>query len=156
MTSNQSLTKPSQTKINNKWIIALLFLSFVGFTVSAYLTAKFYLGEVPTCSVLKGCEEVTTSQYSKIGPFPISLFGAGYFLTLLIMLVAYLDMKKTALLKLFMLFTIPGALVSLVLLYLQFGVLKAICLYCLAADISILLITASAIFLFFTLRKQKE
>ncbi|MEX0877423.1 MAG: vitamin K epoxide reductase family protein [Candidatus Spechtbacterales bacterium] len=151
-----SLMERSQTKISNKWIFTLLFFSFVGFSVSAYLTATFYLGEVPTCTVLKGCEEVTTSQYSKIGPIPTSLLGLGYFLSLLIMLVAYLDMKKEKIFKLFALMTIPGALISLVLLFLQFGVLKAVCVYCLAADISILLITGSTVFLYLAFIKKSK
>lgn len=146
-TSKQSSSRPS---ISKKWIFALIFLSFVGFAVSGFLTAEHYMGEIPPCSVVKGCEEVTTSKYSTIGPFPLSLLGLGYFTVLLVILVAYVDMKKAAILKLFALFTIPGALMSLVLIWLQFSVIRAFCIYCLAADISVLLITISAIFLYLT------
>lgn len=142
--------------VSNKWIIALIFLSFVGFTVSAYLTANHYLGELPACSVIKGCEEVTTSKYSTVMGVPISLFGAGYFLSLLVLLIAYIDMKKAGIIKLFALLTLPGALISITLLWLQFAVLKAICIYCLAADVSVLLITASAVFLYLKFFKTQN
>ncbi|MDP4010430.1 MAG: vitamin K epoxide reductase family protein, partial [Candidatus Spechtbacteria bacterium] len=71
----------SSRRLTNKWLVlALIVISFISFLVSAYLTVEHFLGEVPTCTILEGCEEVAKSKYSQVGPIPISLFGVFYFL----------------------------------------------------------------------------
>src|SRR3990167_7244175 len=108
----------SRCLTNKLLIISLTFLSFASLLVSAYLTVEHFLGELPTCTILEGCEEVAKSKYSQVGPIPISLFGVFYFLLLLALLVFYLDREHEMALKIFTLFTIPGFFISLVLLWL--------------------------------------
>lgn len=119
----------------------MIGLAVIGFFIAFYLTVEHYLGQVPTCSFLSGCEEVTTSAYSTVFSVPISLFGAGYFLTIASLLLAYLQQGN----KKF--FVAAGALVSVgaavaaALIYVQIGVLGAVCIYCVSSDsISLLLL----------------
>ncbi|MEX2145235.1 MAG: vitamin K epoxide reductase family protein [Candidatus Spechtbacterales bacterium] len=147
----QLSTKP----LPNKWVLAFLaVLSFASFLVSVYLTVEHFLGEIPTCTVLQGCEQVAKSKYSQIGPIPIALFGAGYFLTMFVLLAVYFDKKTLLALKAFVLFSVPGFLISLALLYLQFFVIGAVCIYCLVADISSILMFAGAAYLYFTVLRS--
>lgn len=129
----------------------MLLLATVGFFVAAYLTVEHYLGQVPACSFLSGCEVVTTSEYATIGPFPISLLGAGYFLAVWVSLLALLQTGRKIFLSITGVFTALGALIAAGLLYLQVFVLEAVCIYCVTSDsISLLL------FILFLLRLMRE
>jgi uncharacterized membrane protein len=108
-----------------------LAIALLGFFDAAYLTVKHYTGGALECSVLNGCEQVTTSKYSAIGPVPISLVGAVYYLVLLVLAFAYLDFEKPKLMYLAALLATLGFLASGVLVYLQVFVINALCLYCL-------------------------
>jgi len=115
-------------------IVSMIALAVVGFFVAFYLTVEHYLGQVPACSFLSGCEVVTTSAYATIFGVPISLFGAGYFLMIASLLLAYLQQGN----KKF--FLASGALISVgaalaaALIYVQVGILGAVCIYCVSSD----------------------
>ena len=119
---------------------AMIVLATVGFFVAFFLTAEHYLGEVPPCSFLSGCEEVTTSKYAQVSGVPISLFGAGYFLAVAALLLAYLQGYGRKLFQTAGVLVSAGAVIAVGLIYLQVGVLGAICIYCVTSDtISLLL-----------------
>lgn len=129
----------------------MLLLATAGFFVAFYLTVEHYLGQVPVCSFLSGCEVVTTSEYATIGPFPISLLGAGYFFVVWVSMLALLQTGRRVFLATAGGFTALGAFVAAVLLYLQFFVLEAVCIYCVTSDsISLLL------FILFLVRWRQE
>jgi len=109
---------------------ALLAVSLLGFIDAAYLSAKFYLGETPTCFLLKGCDVVTTSSYSSVAGVPIALFGALFYLAVFVLSLAFLDRRAPKLLKWIGAISVPGFLFTLYLVYLQFFVLHALCIYC--------------------------
>lgn len=135
MDSKTLLIKP--LAVIPKWIIVLILLaSIIGFADAAYLTVKHYNGAGINCSLIKGCDEVTTSKYSTLGNIPISLFGAVYYLIIFIAALAYLDAKKKFFLNCVVCLSVIGFLVSLGLIYLQVFVIKAICLYCMISAIS--------------------
>ena len=114
-----------------KWIIAAFFITaLIGFIDAAYLTFEHFLGRVPPCSILHGCEKVTTSPYAEVFGIPLALFGAIYYFTLLVLIIAHFDLRKQIILKLAALITPVGFLSSLYFIYLQLFVIKAICLYC--------------------------
>ncbi len=138
----------------SNWLpITFLILGAIGFIDATYLTTQHFLGAPIACSILKGCEQVTTSRFSTIGPIPISLLGSLYYLTVLVLSVVYLDSKKINALNLLAKITPLGFLASLYLVYLQIFVIKAICLYCMgSATTSTLLFIFSLIFW----RKQKN
>lgn len=109
----------------------------MGFIDASYLAIKHFLGTTIPCSVLRGCEEVTSSQYSMIGGIPVALLGAIYYLTIFILIFSFLriyspvrEKNENKLLKLTAYLTVIGLLASLWFIYLQIFVIKAICLYC--------------------------
>src|SRR3989338_8628205 len=125
----------------SNWLpFAFLIVSAFGFADATYLTTKHFLGAPVACSILKGCEQVTTSPYSLIFSIPVALLGSVYYLTILILSVIYLDSRKPSVLKLLAHLTPFGFLASLYFVYLQIFVIKAICLYCMvSADTSTVL-----------------
>ena len=144
-----------ENKISNLLLIILITLSFIGFIDAAFLAIEHYRGEIPPCSIsfLNGCETVTTSQYAVVLGVPIALVGAVYYLIVIVLLIAYWDLRKTILLKLALLLTGLGFLASLYLIYLQIFVLKALCQYCLisAGSSTLLFIILLALGLIFYL-----
>ena len=113
-------------------VIIFLIVGAIGFIDATYLTIEHYRGGIPPCTI-KGCEVVLTSIYSQISGIPVALFGSLYYLTLLILAIAYLDSKKKEIIKFASYFTIAGFVASVYFLYLQIFVIKAICQYCLAS-----------------------
>lgn len=114
-----------------RWIIAAFFIAaLIGFADASFLAIEHYRGVVPPCTIISGCEKVTTSDYSEVFGIPLALFGAIYYFTLLILIIAYFDLKKEAILKIAALITPVGFLASLYFVYLQLIVIQAICLYC--------------------------
>lgn len=131
------MREPVNTALVSKWIVySLLFLSLIGFLDADYITVKHYLGVPLTCSVFEGCEKVTTSQYAAIGGIPVALFGAVYYLSILVLTILYLDTEKVWAIRLISRFSVVGFLVSLWFIYLQLFVIKAICFYCVVSAIT--------------------
>lgn len=130
-------------KTSKRWLTALTVVAVLGFIDAAYLTAVHYLHIVPPCSVVQGCEQVTTSVYSTIGPVPVALLGAMYYLVMALLGVAALDAKSVKLARLLVLLSPFGFLASIGFVYLQLFVIEAICLYCLFSAL-----TSTLIFVF--------
>ena len=131
-------------------IIAFLVLttSFAGFIDAAYLAVEHYRHAVPPCTIVSGCERVTTSVFSQIAGIPISIPGMLYYLTLFVATLIFLDSKKTWVMKWASYFTFGGLAVSLVLVYIQLFIIHAICLYCMfSALTSAILFVLGVVFL---------
>lgn len=112
--------------------IFFLVLSAIGFLDATYLTIEHYRGNIPPCTI-EGCEIVLTSAQSQVAGIPVSLAGSLYYLTILLLSIAYLDGKKEGLIRLASKLTILGFVASLYFVYLQFFVIKEICQYCMAS-----------------------
>jgi|SRR3989344_128427 len=129
-----------------RFATTFLILAAAGLADAVYLTVSYYSGTSPVCSFLAGCDVVTTSAYAAIGPVPIALVGAVYYLLLLILGARYFDTQNNRLLLATTLITGAGALFSGWLFYLQAAVIEALCFYCLvSAAITILLFMLSLI-----------
>jgi uncharacterized membrane protein len=76
---------------NKTSLLFVLFLSFAGFLDATYLTIQHFSGQIPPCTVTHGCEKVLTSQFAHVGPIPIALLGAGYFLIMMVVSLLYLQ-----------------------------------------------------------------
>src|ERR1044071_7932591 len=109
--------------------IAIAAVALIGLGDAAYLTIERLSGRTLQCS-LSGCNEVLSSDWSKLFGFPISGFGA----------IAYFTVFSTAILLIYdyktlktVLLVITGlmAATSCFLLYLQAFVIKHFCQYCL-------------------------
>lgn len=135
-----------------RWVpILMLIVALFGFADAAYLSVEYFTGGTPVCTVIQGCEIVTTSVYAKIGPMPVALLGAVYYLALIVGLVAYLDKRNVLWLRGVALLPILGFGFTLYLVYLMAFVIDAWCIYCLgSATTTTLLFGFSLVVLFRT------
>ena len=145
MISKTLLNKPLVSP--TKKAIALGIFSFVGLLDASYLAVKHYTGTIPPCAIAKGCETVTTSQYATIGGVSVALFGAIYYLIILITSIALIDTGNNFLKKFLSKFSIIGLIASIWFVSLQLFVIKALCLYCIASATSSVAIFTIAFFL---------
>lgn len=111
-------------------VIAFIIVSFLGFLDASYLTIEHYKGALLPCVVFKGCEQVTTSAYSKVFGLPLALYGAAYYLFILLVSVFYVDTKNSFAFKILKYMPVAGFLASAYFVYLQLFVIHAICTYC--------------------------
>lgn len=111
--------------------ITLAVVAFLGFLDSAYLTMEHYLHAIPPCTILHGCEAVTTSSYSLMFGVPLALLGVIYYLFIFAGSVFALERKNEKVLRIISSTTIIGFIFSLYFLYLQSFVIHAFCIYCL-------------------------
>lgn len=132
-----------------KWmVIGFLVISLLGFLDATYLTITHFSGGKLVCDTSGGCTAMTSNQYATIGPVPVALLGAIYYLLLFLLTVGYLDTKKEMILKMVAKITVIGFAMSLWFVFLQLVVLKQICWYCMvSATTSTLLFILGMIFL---------
>ena len=138
---------------NNKnlaWII--LAFSLVGILDASYLAAKHYQEASVICSVIEGCDKVTTSVYSTLGGMPVALFGVIYYFLILIFMIWYLWNRNEKNFERLLRISVFGFLASLWFTYLQIFIIKAICLYCLVSAFASIAIFA----LFLVFLKNKK
>ncbi|MDE1970594.1 MAG: vitamin K epoxide reductase family protein [Patescibacteria group bacterium] len=129
MHSSQLSTKSWQLTRNVLLTIGLV-LSLIGFFDATYLTVTHYAGTELNCPLFGGCETVTTSIYSMVGGIPVALWGAGYYLTVLVLLLAYWDSRYEVLWRIATRMTMLGFLAALWFVFLQLFVIHAVCFYC--------------------------
>lgn len=111
----------------------IAFLSLIGFADSVYLATSHYLGFTVPCDITKGCETVLSSQYSSFIGLPLSVWGIVFFTSVLG--AALLANHYAIWRKILTWFLGLGALASLVLLAIQFFVIRQVCQYCLVTDL---------------------
>lgn len=121
------------TQIKTVFPALLFVLGLIGFADATYLTVKKLSGQILPCVVTSNCEIVTNSQYANIGPIPVSLFGAGYYLLVIILSIVVLETKSSIWLARLSIFTWVGFLFSLYLVTIMAFVLKAYCFWCLVS-----------------------
>ena len=125
------LTRPL-ANVSTGVVVTTLIVAFAGFIDATYLTIEHFQGVIPPCTT-DGCEIVLTSSFSTVAGIPVALIGSIYYLLVCIGLFAYLDTKKTAILRATLVLPCFGFLGSLWFLYLQAFVIKAYCQYCLVS-----------------------
>jgi uncharacterized membrane protein len=76
---------------------------------------------------------VTLSTYAEIFGISVALLGSLFYLTLLLLLVAYFDSKKTFLISLASILPLGAFLFSSYLVYVQAMIIKSWCIYCLVS-----------------------
>lgn len=118
--------------------VTSLAISVVGLAVSIYLTVEHYTASTvlacPENSVIN-CAKVTTSSYSKIGPVPVALLGAVYFVAMIVLClpqawqVPRWDAARIA-------GAAAGVASSLYFVWVELFRLDAICLWCTVVHVS--------------------
>lgn len=133
-------------------IVIFILVAFVGLADAAYLTASHYMGVHLSCSTISGCNAVALSEYSTIGPFPVALPGAIFYLFMLISGMAWMYDEKPAILKILPIFTIPAFLFSMWLVFVMLFRIEALCLYCLISAGSTTLLMVLSLWFYFKLK----
>lgn len=115
----------------------LLIIGLLGLIDGLYLTYQHYADTIPPCSInsLIDCGKVLGSQYAVIYGIPLALVGAVHYGVFIGLIGASMIMQNFRLFQLGMIQSILGACISLYLVYLQLGVLGAVCLFCMGSAI---------------------
>lgn len=108
----------------------VIVASFAGFLDATFLTVEHYRGVVPPCSLVGGCEKVTTSVYAVVAGIPVALLGAIYYAAVFVLALLLWERGDRWMLMGIVLFGTVGMFSSLWFVYLQLFVIQAICLYC--------------------------
>ncbi|EKD32750.1 MAG: Vitamin K epoxide reductase [uncultured bacterium] len=132
MNKNLNSQNQNQTQKRNKIIaLCIALAALVGFSDATYLTVKFFSGDPVGCTLFNGCELVTTSIYSAVFGVPVALFGALYYLLILVCIAIYADRGSDSALRAAAHATWIGLAASAYFVSIQVFVLRAYCLYCL-------------------------
>lgn len=127
--------------------LLIIIVAILGVLDASYLTYEKLSGTTPACAPPFDCGEVLNSQWASIGPIPLSAFGVGYYLSVLIagsLSLLGIPTPVISTKKILLLLTSFGFLFSAVLVGLMAFVIHAWCLYCLysATFSTILFITS--------------
>jgi uncharacterized membrane protein len=139
------------------WLVwAMAIIAFLGFADATYLTANHYFGIPLVCTIVHGCDIVTTSSYSLLFDVPVALLGLVYYLTVFLLFAGAIDTQKKKFADFAMVMTPMGVAASLYFVYLQLFVIRAICLYCMisVATSSLLFILGMTGLFWFAKRKK--
>jgi uncharacterized membrane protein len=119
--------------------VILGVLDALGLIVAGYLSVVELNGGVPTCGPFHGCEEVALSEYARIGGVPVAVFGVLLSIVLLTLAVAWWKTDVYGLLLGHYGLSLVGVIFDGYFLYLQVFVIKAVCIWCVTYEISLLL-----------------
>jgi uncharacterized membrane protein len=133
-------------------IWTMLVLSLAGFIDAVYLAIKTIVGSPITCYAFTGCDTVAQSSYSALFGIPLSLLGALFYATTIILITYYLQRKTKRGLQYVVYAAIFGGLFALYLFALQAFVIKAWCFYCVISDT---IGVVSMILALYLLKKEK-
>ena len=117
----------------------MVLLLLVGVAASSYLGWTKLTGTIPQCVAGTGCQTVEESQYSAISGIPIAIFGLLMVLAVLTAVIAWVRSGDRRLLFVPYGLGLVSLFVILVLEYLQFFVIHAICVWCETFSISVIL-----------------
>ena len=139
----------------SKYLVAFFFIvAFIGFIDASYLTLNHYAGIVPPCFITEGCDVVTTSAYSKIVGLPVALLGALYYLSMLVLMLYYIDKEDSRALKTISVLSLFGFIFSLWFVYAQIFVIRSLCTYCLLSAVTSTILFICGIYFWRTVRTQ--
>jgi uncharacterized membrane protein len=119
--------------------IILAVLDLIGLVVAGYLSIVEINGGVPTCGPFHGCEEVALSEYARIGGVPVAVFGVVLSVVLLGLAIAWWKTNIYGLLLAHYALSLVGVIFDAYFLYLQVFVIKAVCVWCVTYEITLLL-----------------
>jgi uncharacterized membrane protein len=117
--------------------ILLAILDAVGLLIAGYLAAVALRGEVPTCGIARGCEEVALSEYSRVAGIPVAVLGVVLSVTLLVLALAWWRTGSGALLLLHYALSLTGVLFEAWFTWLELFVIGAVCVWCAAYAVSL-------------------
>lgn len=111
----------------------IILLMLFGIFDTSYLVYEHFSNVMPPCSInglFSDCGKVLRSEYSLLFGIPLSLLGLFYYLLLFFSFIGYRVKHQAWILRLTFLISTFGAIFSTYLMYLQFFVLRSLCVYC--------------------------
>ena len=127
-------------------VIVQVVAAVIGLLIALYLAATRLFGGVPACLPGGGCETVALSEYSSIFGIPVGALGAAFSGVLLVTLLAWLRGRDRRLLYATYALSLFGVVFVAYLTYLELFVIRAICQWCVAYAISmVVLFVATAL-----------
>lgn len=133
----------------HKYDIIVIF-SVIALCVSVYLSISKAMSLTVPCDITGGCETVLTSKYSQILGVPLSTVGIAYFSLVMVTALLANHYKRAG--QMLTLFLAVGSIASLIFLFLQFLVIRAVCQYCLVTDLA----TIAMLFLDINIEHRRE
>jgi uncharacterized membrane protein len=124
-------------------LVAIIIMSLAGMVDSAYAVTLHYDDDSDSfCNVSEtvNCDIVNTSKYSEIFGVPVAGIGfAGYLLyaVLAVYLLAGITYRNLAVPAL-LLASVFGVVFSLVLTYIEFFILEAVCILCVVSQVLVI------------------
>jgi uncharacterized membrane protein len=136
-------------------VYAMLILTIIGIADAAYVAHGNYAGAQLWCPILDGCNTVINSPYSRVLGMPMSYFGFVYYLFMfgLAARLAYEPAARSVRFRV-VLYAALGAVSSAYFIYLQLGLIAAICTYCLISAVISFLLLFAALWHFSTSRTR--
>ncbi len=115
--------------------ISIIVLALLGLADAVYLSDMALTGSELTCTItgLDGCNVVAQSAYSQFLSIPLALYGVIFYSLLLLAIVVSIYRVSSGTRRLVFLIALAGALFSSYFMYLQFFVIKALCIYCIGS-----------------------
>jgi uncharacterized membrane protein len=127
----------------------MLALTVIGIADAAYVAHGNYTGAPLWCPILDGCNIVINSPYARVFGVPMSYYGFIYYVFMfgLAARLAF-DPFSNSLRFRAILYAALGAVSSMYFIYLQFGIIRAVCSYCLISAVTSLLLLLAALWHF--------
>lgn len=118
--------------------MAVAILALVGFLVAGYMLAYALGWTGPVICGVGDCEAVQSSEYARIGPVPVALFGVLGYLALLVVSMTGIQpagVRSRIIPRLLIAGGLLGLGFSIYLTYLEAFVIHAWCQWCVASAI---------------------
>jgi len=121
-------------------ILVLMILASMASLILSFVSLEEACGGSPSgLNGQNGCTIVNTSQYEYILGFKVAHLGLIAFPILTVLTILELKKSRKYQKRLLKIGITLGALFAIYLIYLQLFVIKAICKYCMVADIGVLI-----------------
>ena len=119
--------------------LILATLDMAGLLIAGYLASVELADRLPYCGVLHGCQEVALSPYSRVAGIPVAVFGVILSGTLLTLALLWWRSGRRFLLAAHYGLSLAGVVFEGYFTFLELFVIRAICVWCVAYGISLLL-----------------
>lgn len=126
-------------------IILVLVLSFLGIADSWYLYQSAITDTALSCDLgsgLDGCNIVAQSEYSRLFGIPLALYGVAFFALTFVLGALLSVVSSRRLYQLLLAASVFGVVASAVFVFIQFAFIKALCIYCIASAVLVVLLSA--------------
>lgn len=130
------------------WLNRIIFiLTILGLIVSGYLLYTYVL-DTPIVCANSGCETVRDSSFSYFLGIPLPAYGALMYVAIFCLAFARVLFDKYEILfsRAIFGFSFIGVLISAYLTYLEIFIIKAICMWCVASAVIIVMIFLTSAF----------